>query len=281
MGFMKVNTSAESRPVVALMTDFGYGEDVGIMKGVVLSIVPGAQLVDITHSIAPQNVASGAWILSTAYRYFPKETVFVCVVDPGVGSQRRMAAVHAGDWYFVGPDNGLFSYILAEETVHRAVTLSNSAYHLSEVSSTFHGRDIFAPVAAHIARGVPLSELGDEIAVVDLQRLDIGLPVRQGGQIQAHVVHIDHFGNVLTSIPLRMVPELFTCSGVQLTFLEKDKSITERRRFFAEGVSDAGEQRPFIFGDSCGYVGVAIRNSNAAKALQVHNGAPLLLEIKN
>ena len=128
------------------MTDFGIGDgDVGIMKGVIAAITPDAHIIDITHNIGPQNVPSGAWILASAYQYFPKNTVFVCVVDPGVGSARRAIALHAGDWYFVGPDNGLFSYVMSEQTIHAAVLLTNSSYHLPTVSSTFHGRDIFAP----------------------------------------------------------------------------------------------------------------------------------------
>src|SRR5919109_788362 len=105
-------------PVIALMTDFGLDDGyVGVMKGVIAGITPHAQVIDITHNIAPQSVPSGAWILASAYRYFPKSTVFVCVVDPGVGSSRGAIAVHAGDWFFVGPDNGLFSYVLAEQPI--------------------------------------------------------------------------------------------------------------------------------------------------------------------
>src|SRR5947209_16690949 len=144
-------------PVIAMMTDFGLGDgDVGVMKGVIIGIVPHVQIIDITHDVAPQNVPSGAWILASGYRYYPPGTVFVCVVDPGVGSSRGAIAMHAGDWFFVGPDNGLFSYIFVEQIVHEAVILDNSAYRLPQVSSTFHGRDIFAPAGAHLARGVAL-----------------------------------------------------------------------------------------------------------------------------
>src|SRR5215471_10656259 len=124
-------TISYSRPVIALMTDFGLGDgNVGIMKGVIAGIAPDAHIIDITHDVPQQNVPSGAWILATAYRYFTKNTIYVCIVDPGVGSKRRAIAVHAGDWFFVGPDNGLFSYIFAEPPVHAVVLLSNSIYHL-------------------------------------------------------------------------------------------------------------------------------------------------------
>src|SRR5579885_2832502 len=182
---------SSTRPVVALLTDFGEGDgDVGVMKGVIAGITPDTLMIDITHDVAPQNVASAAWILACSYRYFPAGTVFVCVVDPGVGSSRGALAIHAGDWFFVGPDNGLFSYVLNEQTIHAAVLLSNPAYHLLQVSSTFHGRDVFSPVAAHIARGVPLAEVGATIDPTTLVRLNLEPPQRQGEHIVAHIVHI-------------------------------------------------------------------------------------------
>src|SRR2546422_8191925 len=186
------------RPFMAMMTDFGLGDgDVGVMKGVIIGIVPHVQIIDITHDVAPQNVPSGAWILASGYRYYPPGTVFVCVVDPGVGSSRGAIAMHAGDWFFVGPDNGLFSYIFAEQPVHAVVALDNPAYHLSQVSSTFHGRDIFAPAGAHLARGVALYELGTQLEPAALQRIEAGHPVRHGSRIDAHILHVDHFGNLI------------------------------------------------------------------------------------
>lgn len=267
-------------PVVALMTDFGVSDgDVGVMKGVIVSIVPDVQIIDITHDVAPQNIPSATFLLSAAYRYFPQNTVFVCVVDPGVGSSRNPIAVHAGDWFFVGPDNGLFSSIFVEQVVHGAVILSNPAYQLRQVSSTFHGRDIFAPAGAHLARGIALNELGTAIDPARLQRLDIGLPARQGGQIEtidAHIIHVDNFGNLITNIPLTMVPDLFSSPRVQIVFPETGAVMDKRRRFFADG-PESGE--PFIYGDSSGYVGIAVRNGNASKTLGAGYGTTLTLVI--
>jgi S-adenosylmethionine hydrolase len=269
---MNVSSSFSlQRPIIAWLTDFGSSDaTVGILKGVAVGIVPEVQLIDLTHDIAPQRVASAAWILSSAYRYFPKGTVYVCVVDPGVGSTRRAIAAHAGDWFFVGPDNGLFSYIYAEQPLHEVVTLSNPAYQLPHVSSTFHGRDIFAPAGAHIARGIPLAELGPSVDPSTLIRLPVGTE-RQGSHIEASIVHVDHFGNLITGIPLSLVPDLFSSAGVQLTFPARGITITERRRFFAEH-SHEDETHPFIYGDSSGYLGVAIRNGNAAQTLGVKYG---------
>lgn len=264
--------ASSARPVIALLTDFGLGDgDVGVMKGVIAGIAPDAHIIDVTHDIAPQNVPSAAWILAASYRYFPRGTAFVCVVDPGVGSSRGAIAVQAGDWNFVGPDNGLFSYVYAEQGVKSVVALTNAAYHLPQVSSTFHGRDIFAPAGAYLAQGIALEELGPLLDPTTLVRLDVAAPVRHGSQIEGKIIHVDNFGNLITSIPLTMVPELFTCEAVKVVF--PDGAVVEqRRRFFAEGLLDG---QPFIYGDSSGYIGIAIRNGNAASFLKVSFGMPV------
>lgn len=268
---------SQTRPVVALMTDFGLGDgDVGVMKGVIAGIAPEANIIDMTHEIAPQHVASAAWILSIGYKYFPKGTVFVCVIDPGVGSSRGALAVHAGDWFFVGPDNGLFSYVYAEQPVHGAVRLENPAYQLPQVSSTFHGRDIFAPAGAYLARGVALDELGPEVDASTLQWIDITPPERKKNYIDAGILHIDHFGNILTTIPLSLVPDLFDLASVSVEFPGKRTAVTQRRRFFAE---DADDGVPFIYGDSSGYVGIAVRNGSAARTLGLSAGATMTFVI--
>lgn len=254
-------------PLVALMTDFGTGEgDIGVMKGVIAGITPDAHIIDITHDIPPQRVASGAWVLASGYRYFPANTVFVCVVDPGVGSSRGAIALHAGDWFFVGPDNGLFSYILAEQLAHAAVLLSNPAYHLRQVSATFHGRDIFSPVGAHLARegAAIMHDLGTAIDPANLIRLEASPPARHGSTIDAHIIHVDNFGNLITSIPLSAMTDLFDLARVQASFPALGKVVDERRRFFADGPEDG---LPFIYGDSSGYVAIAVRNGNAARTL--------------
>ena len=276
---MSQQASPHSRPVIALLTDFGLADgDVGVMKGVIAGITPEINIIDITHDVDPQNISSGAWILASAYRYFPKNTVFVCVVDPGVGSSRRAIAIDAGDWFFVGPDNGLFSYVLAEQVVQAAVILSNPTYQLPQVSATFHGRDIFAPAAAYLARSITLFELGPQIDPTTLERIDIAPPIRKGTLIDAHIIHVDRFGNLITSIPLTLVPELFSVQtagqAMRILFPSRDIVVDKRRRFFAEGPDD-GE--PFIYGDSSGYVSIAVRNGNAAKVLEVSFWTPITL----
>lgn len=188
-----------TRPIITLLTDFGTTDAyTGTMKGVMLSICPEAQFVDLTHAIAPQNVRQAAYVLLTAYRHFPAHSVFLVVVDPGVGTARDPVAVQTDHGTYVAPDNGVLSYVLARVRVRQVVTLTNPAYRLSSTSRTFHGRDIFSPAAAHLANGVPITELGPacdtwhkfpqpHLAITD-------------DAIHGEVLHIDHFGNVITSI---------------------------------------------------------------------------------
>lgn len=276
---MQSSIAPSPRPVVALLTDFGSGDgDVGIMKGVILRITPDTQIIDITHEVAAQNIVAGAWLLASAYRYFPAGTVFVCVVDPGVGSERRAIALHAGSWFFVGPDNGLFSSILQEQTVHGVVELTNPAYRLAQVSSTFHGRDIFAPAGAYLAGNASqvFAQLGPTLEPGNLTRLTTLSSTRQSHIIEGRILHVDHFGNLITSIPLHMVPELFSAEHIQVTFPEQGTTVNQRRRFFADGEDDG---QVFIYPDSSGYMGLAVRNGSAARTLAVGCGAAMTFDI--
>lgn len=195
----RMNGNQPNYPPIALLTDFGLSDAyVGTMKGVMLGICPGARLVDLTHSIAPQNVQQAAFVLLTAYRYFPSQTVFLVVVDPGVGTVRQPVAVRTAHGVYVAPDNGVLSYVLDAEAVEGVALLSDSAYQLASVSQTFHGRDLFAPAAAHLARGVTLAALGP--APATLQRLPPPHLVLTRETISGTVLHIDHFGNIITSI---------------------------------------------------------------------------------
>lgn len=186
-------------PVISLLTDFGQSDNyVGVMKGVMLGILPDARFVDITHMISPQDVREGAYTLMNSVPYFPEHTVHLVVVDPGVGSRRRAVAVGTPAGKYIAPDNGVLSYVLARVSRYQAVELSNPVYHLDEISTTFHGRDIFSPAAAHLAAGVPLEEFGPVID--DLVRLPQPKLEISHGQIVGEVLSIDHFGNLGTSL---------------------------------------------------------------------------------
>ena len=187
-------------PIVTLTTDFGTRDPwVGIMKGVILGIAPAARLVDLSHEIAAQSILEGALCLEAVVGFFPRGTIHLAVVDPGVGSARRALAVRAGGQYYVGPDNGLLSLAFARTSeAILAVELTTAEYRLSPLSRTFHGRDLFAPAAAHLASGVPLERLG--AVVTDPVRLV--LPVVQRGRdlIRGEVLGVDRFGNLVTSL---------------------------------------------------------------------------------
>ncbi len=191
--------------LISITTDFGLDDGyVGTMKGVMAGIAPGATFVDITHTIEPQNVQAAAYVLWTALPYFPAESIHLVVVDPGVGTVRRAIASRTSWGVLVGPDNGVFSYVWGAAPPEFTVTLENPKYQRAAVSRTFHGRDIFAPAAAHIATGVPLTEFGS--AVEDAVRLPVPRAEISDREIRGEVVYIDRFGNVITSIG-RMVWE--------------------------------------------------------------------------
>ncbi len=204
-----------SRPVIALLTDFGTADHyAGTMKGVMLGLCPDATLVDITHDIPPRDVLTGALELAAAYRYFPAGTIFVVVVDPGVGSARRGIAMEAGDFKFVAPDNGVLTPIVDEHQPKRVVELSERRYARPTVSRTFEGRDRFAPAAAWLAKGVELTALGRPAGAIhrlDMPRVDV-----DGDQIAGRVVRVDRFGNLITNIDRRVFEKLASGGGVAI-----------------------------------------------------------------
>ncbi len=189
-------------PPVVLLTDFGTSDPyAGLMKGVICTITPGAQVIDLTHEISPYDIRRGAFVLLASYAYFPEKTIFVGVVDPGVGGSRRPVCLCCGGRYFLGPDNGLFSWVAQKEGVDAAFILEKSDWFLDNVSKTFHGRDIFAPVAAHLARGVSMSDLGPACDPKSLESIPFPTPVIVPGvKIDAEVLVSDRFGNLVTSI---------------------------------------------------------------------------------
>ncbi|MGH2515300.1 MAG: SAM hydrolase/SAM-dependent halogenase family protein, partial [Ktedonobacterales bacterium] len=252
----------KSVPLVALLTDFGTRDGyVGVMKGVILSIAPETQLVDLTHEIPPQHVHAGAWVLHTSWRAFPLGSVFLCVVDPGVGTSRRPIAVRAGGRLFVGPDNGLFSYILVEAKVERAVVLDKPLYHLPTPSATFHGRDIFAPCAAHLAREILLDAVGTPVPVESLARLPLSHPEWRDDTLVGHILHVDTFGNLITDFDTICTDSILAAPDVQIALA--GEMIADRRRTFGEGPLE----RPFALRDSSGHLAIAVRNGSAAARL--------------
>lgn len=236
-------------PVITLLTDFGTADYfVGAVKGAILSVNPRAVIVDITHEIAPQDIEAGAFTLLAAYKTFPAGTIHVGVVDPGVGSERRPIIVSANEQFFVGPDNGLFTYIYDREPSHRIIHVTSDRYFRPSVSTTFHGRDIFAPVAAALSNGIALEEFGAEID--DAVRLpSLETPPR--------IIHIDRFGNCVTNI---------TRAGKSVVV--NGQTISEFRRFYGEGDDDS----LFAIWGSAGFLEISVNGGSAAKELGARRG---------
>ena len=197
-------------PIVTLTTDFGLKDEfVGVLKGVLYGIAPGLTVVDLTHGIPPQNIREGAYALWRGYSFFPAGTIHVYVVDPGVGTERRPLAARMGGHFFIGPDNGLLTPIMVQMEDFRQASeylhLNNSKYWLPKISGTFHGRDIFSPVAAHLASGVPFEDLGTPLH--DPIRIELTRPVATPSGWQAHITVIDQFGNLTTDLPASAIKD--------------------------------------------------------------------------
>ncbi len=257
--------------IITLTTDFGLNDAyIAAMKGVILSINPEAKLVDICHTIKPQNVLQGAFIFSTACHFFPKKTVHVVVVDPGVGTERRAIILRTPVADFVGPDNGVLSYVIEQYGVKakasqvrlrqeaEAVALTNSRFWHLPVSSTFHGRDIFAPVAAWLSLGIPLAEFGEKITSVTMLPLPRSYPDKDGSLV-GQILHIDSFGNLITNIRNEEV-------NPKITVEVRKHVIKGLSRTYAEG-----EGLLAIVGSS-GYLEIALKEGNAGAFLGARVG---------
>ncbi len=252
--------------IITLTTDFGLRDGfIGMMKGVILGINPDATIIDITHNIAPQNIEQGAFLFANAFKYFPANTIHVVVVDPGVGSARRPMAAQVGKTIFVAPDNGVLSRAIDRLKLSpRVVHLNKSEYWLPHVSYTFHSRDIFAPVAAHLSLGVPLESLGKPMT--DWVRLShFNASRRTGNEIVGRVVHIDRFGNLITNIGEEM-----------FAGLDHANVVVTIRNQSARGIkstySAVGQGEVLALISSSGTVEIAIRDGNAAQSLEAQLG---------
>jgi S-adenosylmethionine hydrolase len=249
---------------ITLTTDFGLEDPfVGIMKGVIATHAQDAVVIDVTHGVPPQDVLAGALVLRHAAPYFPAGTVHVAVVDPGVGTARRPLCVETDAGLLVGPDNGLLSLAgAALGTIRRVVHLTEERFFLAPRSATFHGRDVFAPVAAALARGTPAADLGVEVS--DLRRLDVPTPVRGTGRIDGQVIYVDHFGNLVTNVGGDMLAGVasITIAGTRV-----------RGPAPAYGAVAPGE--PVVVVNSWGLLEVAVRDGSARTLLCVGVGAPV------
>jgi S-adenosylmethionine hydrolase len=210
----------ETRPIT-LTTDFGYKDPfVGIMKGVILGINPAARIVDLSHGISPQDIRGAALVLRHSAPFFPAGTIHVAVVDPGVGTERRAILIESEGSFFVGPDNGVLSLAARDKTVSNIVELANERYHLKPKSATFHGRDVFAPVAAHLALGAPVRDFGPKRE--SYERIDWPAVARTEDGIQGEIIYIDNFGNLITNVAAQ---DLKTLPGNEIKISLADVTI--------------------------------------------------------
>lgn len=258
-----------TKPLITLTTDFGTSDHfAGTLKGVILQVAPTARIVDITHGIQPFEIPDGAFTIAQAYRYFPKNTIHVVVVDPGVGSTRRPLLARMGGQYFIAPDNGVLSMVWAREQA-QVRHITNQRYFLKPLSRTFHGRDVFAPVAAHLASGVPAAKFGPRIE--DHLRLTFFQPTRTGKRNwTGSILKVDRFGNLITNLHIEEFPDVRTRPFELNVGLQ---TISRLALTFTECAPD----EIFAVVGSSGYLEVATNQGSAAKALGCGAGSPVEL----
>lgn len=257
--------------IITLLTDFGTKDYyVGAMKGVILKINPQCTLIDISHQVSPQDIREGAFLLANTFSYFPEGTIHLAVIDPEVGGKRKPILLKTRNYFFVGPDNGLFTLAAQRDGVDRVIELTNSKYFLSSISSTFHGRDIFAPVAAHLSLGVRPQAFGKRID--QWVRLDLKKPEEKGSRLIGEVFLIDHFGNLISNIEKERV----------LGFI-KDHSFVikvgrERISKISQGYWEGRKDEILALFGSAGFLEIAVREGSAQKRLRLGRGDPILIE---
>lgn len=256
--------------LIALLTDYGYVDTyVAQVKAVLLSMCPTCTVLDLTHGVAPQNVRSGAYLLATATPYLPEGAIVIAVVDPGVGTARRAVAVQGARHTYLAPDNGLLSLVLRNDSPQSAVSLDNPHYHLPEVSTTFHGRDIFAPCAAHIANGVPLARLGTPIELATLVALPELEPEFVGETFRCKPLHIDHFGNVVFNLRREAFVRLAQGAGADIAITLLGQTGIPTQLPLVRTFGEVARGAPLAYWGSSGYLEVAVNGGAAHTALGI------------
>jgi hypothetical protein len=259
---------AKTTGIIVLLTDFGLQDPyAGVMKGAILSVNPEARIVDLTHDVPPQDIGEATRILSASRPYFPAGTIFVAVVDPGVGTDRAILAVETDRHTFLAPDNGLLSFLDRSGSIRRIVQVRESRYFLKPVSRTFHGRDIFAPVAGHLSRGVDLARLGPSLNRMTTQESSVPHATSKGA-LQGEVVSIDRFGNLITNIPGEMLPDA------------RDVKITVGRRSvrtMSRSYADAKKGELLALVGSSGHLEISVNHGSAHKSARINRGDRVLV----
>lgn len=254
--------------VITLLTDFGDKDGfVGTMKGVILRINPHANIVDITHQVPRHNVEAAAFILNNSYKFFPEHTVHVAIVDPGVGGRRRAIAVQTSEYFFIAPDNHILKYIFHNEKNIKVHQIMNRNYVLKEISYTFHGRDIFAPAAAHLSLGIQIEELGPQLT--DFDRGEVSVPKYTHNYIEGQIVYSDKFGNLITNIPASLIPNR------QLHLQLGEYEITALSNSYSEGLNSL----PLALIGSSKFLEIAIYQQSAKHKLNLKVGDTIKIKL--
>ncbi len=257
--------------VITLLTDFGTDDEyVGLMKGVILSINPRATIVDLTHQISPQDIVQAAFTIDAGYHYFPEGTVHLIVVDPGVGTQRSLLALKLENHVFIAPDNGVLTLLLAEKKASSLNRITNPDYFRHPISQTFHGRDIIAPVGAHITNGLEVNALGPEIDLQNVICLDgLGARLTEKGEIAGEVVVIDHFGNMITNIKSTQLTECSAGGSRQKIRIKIGSDVIHG---LSDSYAGGPPDSPLALIGSRGYLEIAFNKGNAAQRLNAQKG---------
>jgi S-adenosylmethionine hydrolase len=257
--------------VITLLTDFGTDDEyVGLMKGVILSINPRATIVDLTHQISRQDIVQAAFTIHSGYHFFPEGTVHLIVVDPGVGTERGLLALKLENHYFIAPDNGVLTLLLGEKNISSLNLITNPDYFRHPISQTFHGRDVIAPVGAHITKGLEVNELGPKIDLTKVICLDsLGARRTEKGEIKGEVVAIDHFGNMITNIKSEQLTECLSAGPQQKIRIKIGSNIIQG---LSDSYASGRSNSPLALIGSRGYLEVAINKGSAARRLNAAKG---------
>jgi len=267
------------KKVITLLTDFGLKDSyIGAMKGVILSINPEVHIIDITHDIEPQSILDAAFVLYTTYSYFPKGTIHLAVVDPGVGTERRPIGITTQDYYFIGPDNGVFGLVLGKHRDSEVFQLINNTYFREKISQTFHGRDIFAPVAAHLSLGVTLDKIGRVIK--DYKGIEIPEPLVTQGLLEGQIIYRDRFGNLVTNVSQEIFSHFVGHDSFEIE-VGPFKTQTLRSAY-----AEVAPGEPLAIFGSTGYLEISENMGNASARLGLDVGDPIrirkiMINVKN
>jgi S-adenosyl-L-methionine hydrolase (adenosine-forming) len=265
-------------PIITLLTDFGHSDEyVGVMKGVILSINPDAHIIDLTHLIDPQDIIQAAYLLKASFSYFPKNSIHVVVVDPGVGTDRKIVVLKIEGHFFLAPDNGVLSLLWQNQSIEAGVWVNNPRYFLHDISRTFHGRDIFAPVAAWLSRNTPIKHLGPPVRYADLKIIKGQTSkISPDDSINGAVISIDRFGNLLTNIEAETIFLMCQQHPDKLPVIKTGKI---HIKGLSSSYQSVPEKQALMIIGSRGYLEIAVNGGNASQLLKVRKGDPVTITL--